>query len=103
MVYKMDTEEFNSMDKSGLVVVDFNATWCGPCKMLGPMLEELSDDYDGKVKFVAIDTDENARLAESFNIISIPAVMFLKDGEKVDSSIGFVPKKLLAEKIDRNL
>lgn len=100
MVQKMNTDDFNAMDKSGLVVVDFNATWCGPCRMLGPVLEELSQDYEGKVKFVAIDTDENPRLAESFSVISIPAVMFLKDGVKVDQSIGFVPKKQLAQKIE---
>lgn len=103
MVQKMNTEQFNAMDKSGLVIVDFNATWCGPCKMLGPVLEELSNEYEGKAKFVAIDTDENTDLAVSYDVISIPAVMFLKDGEKVDSSIGFVPKKQLAERIEKNL
>ena len=103
MVKKINTEEYNKMDKSGLVVIDFNATWCGPCRMLAPVLEELSDEYEGKASFVAVDTDENSDLAESFNIMSIPAVVLMKDGEKVDMSVGFVPKQHLSDLISKNL
>ena len=103
MVNKINTAEFNSMDKSGLIVVDFNATWCGPCKMLAPVLEEISNEYEGKAKFYAVDTDENVDLAEKYNIMSIPAVVFLKDGQKVDMSVGFVPKQNLTNLIDKNL
>ena len=103
MVKKINEQEFNSMDKSGVAIVDFNATWCGPCKMLAPVLEQLSDEYDGKAKFYAIDTDECPNLAQKFGIVSIPAVVLLKDGEKADMNVGFVPKETLAQFIDKNL
>lgn len=103
MVKKIDTKEFETMDKSGVCVVDFNATWCGPCRMLAPILESLSEDYEGKAKFFAIDTDENQELSEKFNIMSIPAVIILKDGVKVDASIGLVQKQNLAAVIDKAL
>ena len=103
MVKKINTEEFNEMDKTGLVVADFNATWCGPCRMLAPVLEELSEDYKGKAKFVAIDTDENHDLAVDFKIMSIPAVIILKDGVQAGKNIGFVQKAELAALIDKNL
>ncbi len=103
MVKKINTKEFNEMDKAGLVVADFNATWCGPCRMLAPVLDELSKDYKEKAKFVAIDTDENHELAVAFKILSIPAVIILKDGVQVDKSIGFVQKAELAALIDKNL
>ncbi|MCR4694349.1 MAG: thioredoxin [Pseudobutyrivibrio sp.] len=103
MVKKINQNEFNSMDKSGVSVIDFNATWCGPCKMLAPVLEELSEDMAGKVNFYAVDTDENPELASQFGIMNIPAVVLLKDGQKVDMNVGFVPKPALADFINKNL
>ncbi len=103
MVKKINQNEFNSMDKSGVSVIDFNATWCGPCKMLAPVLDELSEDMAGKVNFYAVDTDENPDLASQFGIMNIPAVVLLKDGEKVDMNVGFVPKPALADFINKNL
>ena len=103
MVKRINTEEFNALNKTGLQVFDFNATWCGPCKMLAPILEEVSEKYSGKAEFFAIDTDENADLAEKFSIMSIPCVIFMKDGKRVDKSIGLVTKDALAELIDKNL
>ena len=103
MVKKINTAEFNSMDKSGVAVIDFNAVWCAPCRMLAPVLEELSEDYAGRVSFYAIDTDENSDLSAGFGIMSIPAVIIMKDGKQVDMSIGFVPKTNIASLIEKNL
>ena len=103
MVKKITTEEFNSMDKSGVSVLDFNAVWCGPCKMLGPVLEEVSEEMADDAKFYSIDTDENPDLAREYGIMNIPAVVILKDGQKVDMNVGFVPKDALKDFVSKNL
>ena len=103
MVKKITTEEFNAMDKSGVSVLDFNAVWCGPCKMLGPVLEEVSEEMADDAKFYSIDTDENPDLAREYGIMNIPAVVILKDGQKVDMNVGFVPKDALKDFVSKNL
>ena len=103
MVKKINQDEFKTLDKSGISVLDFNATWCGPCKMLAPVLEEVSEELDGKAKFYSIDTDDNPDLAREYGIMNIPAVVVLKDGEKVDMNVGFVPKEALADFVSKNL
>ena len=103
MVKKLKEAEFAANVAEGTAVVDFNATWCGPCKMLAPVLEELSGDYDGKANFYAVDTDENGELCERFGITNIPAVAFVKDGELKEMNVGFVPKTVLSEILDRVL
>jgi thioredoxin 1 len=103
MVKKITTDEFNAMDKSGISVLDFNAVWCGPCKMLGPVLEEVSEEMADDAKFYSVDTDENPDLAREYGIMNIPALVVLKDGEKVDMNVGFVPKDTLKEFISKNL
>lgn len=103
MVKKITTSEFNSMDKSGISVLDFNAVWCGPCKMLGPVLEEVSEEMADNAKFYSIDTDENPDLAREYGIMNIPAIVVLKDGQKVDMNVGFVPKDTLKDFISKNL
>ncbi|MCR5468712.1 MAG: thioredoxin [Lachnospiraceae bacterium] len=103
MVKKINTSEYNENYTSGSTVIDFNATWCGPCKMLAPVLEEISDELEGKANFVAIDTDENPDLAKEFGIMSIPAVVVVKDGVKVDMNVGFVPKDVLKDFIESNI
>ena len=103
MVKKITTEEFNAMDKVGISVLDFNAVWCGPCKMLGPVLEEVSEEMADKAKFYSIDTDENPELAKEYGIMNIPAIIVLKDGQKVDANVGFVPKEALVDFISKNL
>ena len=94
MVKKISQDEFEQT-KSGVAVVDFSATWCGPCKMVEPVLAELSEELDGKISFFNVDVDENQDLAEQFGITSIPALLILKDGEKQDMQIGFQPKEAL--------
>ncbi|MCR5415625.1 MAG: thioredoxin [Pseudobutyrivibrio sp.] len=102
MVKKITQDEFKSMDKSGISVLDFNATWCGPCKMLAPVLEEVSEELTD-AHFYAVDTDENPDLAREYGIMNIPAVVVLKDGNKVDMNVGFVPKETLKDFISKNL
>jgi thioredoxin 1 len=82
------------------VVVDFYADWCGPCKMISPMIEQLSKEYKGRAKFVKIDTDDNQELAGQFGIMSIPTVMFFSKGKIEDIVIGAVPSSVLKSKVD---
>ena len=84
----IDTLEFEETIKEGLTLVDFFAEWCGPCKMLGPVLEKLDEEYPD-VTFVKVNVDNNMELAERFGIMSIPAVFLFKNGEVLDKMIGF--------------
>jgi len=87
--------------KSGIpVVVDFYADWCGPCKMIEPVIHQLSKEYEGKVKFVKVDTDANQELAAQFGIMSIPTVMFFAKGKVEDIVIGAVPQAVLKSKLE---
>ena len=82
------------------VVVDFYADWCGPCKIIEPVIHKLSEEYQGKVKFVKVDTDANQELAMQFGIMSIPTVMFFAKGKVEDIVIGAVPSAVLKSKVD---
>jgi len=85
-------------DKPALV--DFWAVWCGPCRMVGPIVEEISNDYDGKAIVGKVDVDNNPGIAAKYGIRNIPTILFIKDGEIVDKQVGAVPKEKLAEKLD---
>ena len=87
----------------GLAVVDFWATWCGPCHMIAPLIEQIAEEYDGKVKVGKVDVDANQRTAMRFGVRSIPSVLLFKDGELVETVIGAVPKAHLVEKIEAHL
>ncbi len=82
------------------VVVDFWAAWCGPCRMIGPIIEELAKDYEGKAIVGKVNVDENPGVAGQFGIRSIPTVIFVKNGEVADKSVGAVPKDTLKAKLD---
>ena len=83
------------------VVVDFWATWCGPCRMIAPIVEELASAYEGKIKVGKVDVDSNQQVAMKFNVMSIPNVLFFKDGQVVDQVIGAVPKKNFVQKVEK--
>jgi thioredoxin 1 len=82
------------------VLVDFYADWCGPCKMMAPIVTELADEYTGKVKIGKLNVDQEADTAEKYRVMSIPTIMIFKNGKPVDSVVGAVPKKVLQEKLD---
>ena len=92
MIKEIKNNNFEAVKKAAVAVVDFNATWCGPCRMLAPIFEELSGEMAG-TEFFACDVDENSDLAAQCGIMSIPAVGVFKNGEFVDMTIGFKPKE----------
>lgn len=94
------TWEKEVLQSQGLVMVDFWAVWCGPCRIIAPTVEELAKEYAGKVKVGKLNTDENPDVASRYKIMGIPTIMFFKDGEKVDQIVGAVPKPQLKGKID---
>ena len=94
-------EEVLQTDK--LVVIDFWASWCGPCKMIGPTIEEVSEEYKDKVVVGKVDVDNNDEAAAKYGIRNIPTILFIKNGEIVDKVVGVIPKELLIEKINQFL
>ncbi len=82
------------------VLVDFWATWCGPCKIVAPIVDELAGEYDGKVKVGKVDVDSEQKIATDFGIRSIPTLLIFKDGKVADTVVGAVPKKHIQEKLD---
>ncbi len=87
---------------SGLTVVDFWATWCGPCRMIAPILDQLAVEYQGKVRIAKLDVDQNIKTATRFNVRSIPMLLFFKDGKVVDQIIGAVPKNMIQSKFEQH-
>lgn len=98
-----DTFSTEVLESDIPVIVDFWAEWCGPCKQIGPSLEELSDEYDGKVKIVKVNVDENSNSAAQFGVRSIPALFMFKGGELISQKIGAAPKAALANWINEEV
>ncbi|MCA0969879.1 thioredoxin [Halobacillus litoralis] len=101
-IVKATDQNFTEETNDGLVLADFWAPWCGPCKMIAPVLEELDDEMSDQVKIVKLDVDENQETAGKFGVMSIPTLLLFKDGKVVDQVIGFQPKEALAELITKH-
>ena len=97
MEYRFTNENFESevMRSDVPVLIDFFAQWCGPCRMMGPVVEKLAEEYEGRIKVGKIDVDEEPELAMRFGVQSIPSLFILKDGKIVDAINGFIPKERL--------
>ena len=91
------------LDSKGVALVDFWAEWCGPCRAISPIIEELSKQYNGKIKVGKVNVDHNPNVSINYGITSIPAILFIKDGKVVDKQIGAVPKSILEKKIQAHL
>lgn len=94
------TWEKEILQADGLVMVDFWAAWCGPCRIIAPTVEEIAKEYAGKLKVMKLNTDENPDIASRYKIMGIPTLLFFKGGEKLDQVVGAVPKPQLKSKID---
>jgi thioredoxin 1 len=95
-------QTFSTETSEGVVLADFWAPWCGPCKMIAPVLEELDQELGEKVKIVKLDVDENQETAGKYGVMSIPTLLVFKNGEVVDKTVGFQPKEALAELLNKH-
>ncbi|WP_423215755.1 thioredoxin [Streptococcus equinus] len=103
MVKQITTKSFEQDIQSGVTLVDFGATWCPPCQVMEPIIEELSEDFSGRASVSKVDVDESPELAQQFNIRSIPTVILFKNGKPVDATLGVQAKKVLSDKIESHL
>lgn len=104
MVLELTSQNFKSevINFDGVVLVDFGAEWCGPCKMIGPVIEDIADDFKDKkeVKICKLNVDESSEIAQKYGIMSIPALKFFKGGEVVEELVGLQPKEIIENKIN---
>jgi len=99
-IKELNAKNFDDFISKGNSVVDFWAEWCGPCKMLKPVFEDVAKEMKGKIKFGKVDIEDGQEIAERFGVMSVPALVFFKDGEQVEASSGFVDKKTLTRMIN---
>ena len=105
MILKLTDSNFEEevLNSSIPVIIDFYADWCGPCKVMSPIIDELAGDHEGKVKIGKINTDENEEIVSKYHVMSIPTFLFIKNGQLVDQVVGAVPKTVLEQKINNML
>ncbi len=97
---ELNASNFDSTVSKGVSLVDFWAPWCGPCRMIAPVIEELADDFEGKANICKVNTDDEQDVAVKYGIRSIPTILFFKDGELVDQMVGASSKQILTDKIN---
>jgi len=97
---ELTSDNFEATVNEGVSLVDFWAPWCGPCRMIAPVIEELAEEFEGKAKICKVNTDEQQELAMQFGIRSIPTIIFMKNGEIVDQMIGAASKQAFADKLN---
>ncbi|ADU31404.1 thioredoxin [Evansella cellulosilytica] len=102
-IVNVSDQNFAAETGEGVVLADFWAPWCGPCKMIAPVLEELDGEMGDKVKIVKLDVDENQETAGKFGVMSIPTLLVFKDGQVVDQVVGFQPKEQLASLLNKHI
>ena len=103
VIYPNEIEFDEIVKKEELVLVDFFATWCGPCKMLGPEIEKLAEEYQGKAKILKVDVDKESGLAAKFQVVSIPTLFVFKHGKQVEHVMGYQPYPALKNMLDRHM
>lgn len=105
MAKVINTAEFRNIveNGNGVAVVDFFATWCGPCKMLSPIFAEVGEEMKEDANFYKLDIDQSLEIAQQFNVSSVPTMIVFKDGKAVDQIVGFMPKESLIERVKNNL
>ncbi|MEQ2456328.1 thioredoxin [Flavonifractor hominis] len=99
----LTNDAFDKAVSNGLAMVDFWASWCGPCKMLSPVIERLAEQYEGKALVGKVNVDDEPNLAMRFGVMSIPTVVFLKDGKEIDRKVGVMPEASYTAVLDQNL
>lgn len=97
---ELNNDNFDSVTSNGVSLVDFWAPWCGPCKMLNPVIEKLVDEFEGKVNICKVNTDEESDLASKFGIRSVPTIIFIKNGEVVGQMVGVASEQVLKDKVN---
>ncbi len=105
MVLELNTDNFDKevISHNGVIVVDFFANWCGPCRKLGPILEEVEQELSSKVKFAKINTDDNLEMAKKYKISGLPTLMVFKNGETVERMVGLMPKSSIITNIEKHV
>ena len=102
-IIHLTKDGFDKAVASGVSMVDFWASWCGPCKMLSPVMENLAEKYEGKVTVGKVNVDDEPDLALRFGVMSIPTVVFLKDGKEIDRKVGVMPGDVFVQTLENNL
>ena len=101
MLIHLENEDFNSLINSGVCLVDFYAEWCGPCKMLAPVLESIASSRDNSYKIIKVDVDKHDDLSRKYGIMSVPTMLIMKDGNIEKSMIGYLPEEVIVNELNK--